>query len=213
MTAGELLGFVPPAAAGALLAAAEATDAVMVAGLATAGVAEGAILGAVQASVLSRWAPEVDRGAWVRGTAVAAGFAWMVGMGGGALMGSEVLPRSVLLPVLVPAWAAGLLSMGFAQWRVLRRTAGPSARWIWVSSGAWSVGVMLPVAAISLAPDAWPGWARGAAGVVGAVAMGATVGALTAPTLDGLLDQSATAVSARSTSSRVTPSTNRTASR
>ena len=88
---------------------------------------------------------------------------------------------SLLLAVLLPAMGAALLAMGYAQWRVRESDVPKSGRWIWVTSGAWLLGVMIPVLALSLAPNAWPGWA------LAAVAMGVTVGALTGRTLERLL--------------------------
>ena len=182
---GELVGFIPPAVTGATLAALGASDPVLVIGLTLAGMAEGAVLGVAQAKVLSGYRPAVDDRAWVRATALAAGLAWFVGMGGGAVMGTD--PPPLVLVLLVPAWAAGLLAMGYAQWRVLRPTIPRSGRWVGVTAGAWLVGVMIPVAVLSAAPNAWPGWAHAVAGVLAAVAMGVTVGALTAPTMARLL--------------------------
>ncbi|HEX6311358.1 MAG TPA: hypothetical protein VF152_06995 [Acidimicrobiia bacterium] len=184
---GELVGFVPPAVTGASLAAAGVSDAALVVGLTVAGLLEGAALGAAQAWVLARSAPAVDRRAWVLATTAAAGFAWFVGMSGGALAGSAVAPPAVLAAVLAPAWVAALLSMGYAQWLVLRRTVPASGRWVWVTAGAWLLGVMIPVVALSAAPDGWPGWIHAVVGVLAAVAMGLTVGALTGRTLDRLL--------------------------
>jgi hypothetical protein len=189
---GELVGFVPPAVTGAALAGAGAPDGVLVAGLTLAGSVEGAVLGVFQARVLARYAPMLDGRAWVGATATAAGFAWLVGMGGGALMGSDVVPAPLLLAFLVPAWAAALLAMGFAQWLCLRRVVPDAGRWVWVTAGAWLIGVMIPVAALSAAPNGWPAWLRAVVGVVAAVAMGVTVGAITGGTLERLLRASPT---------------------
>lgn len=203
---GELVGFVPPAVTGATLGTLGVPDPVLVAGLTAAGVVEGAVLGAAQRTVLERWAAAVDGRAWVVATATAAAFAWFVGMAGGALMGADIAPPGLLLVVLAPAWTAALLSMGYLQWRVLRAALPRSARWVWVTAGAWLVGVMIPVAALSLVPDGWPGWAQAVVGVASAVAMGATVGALTGRTLEGLLARAApsgrTAAQPPSTSAR-----------
>lgn len=186
---GELVGFVPPALTGATLAAIGVGDAVLVLGLTAAGLLEGACLGLAQAWVLARHAPSVDRRDWVVATTVAAGFAWFVGMGGGALMGSEVAPPGVLALALVPAWTIALLGMGFAQWLVLRRSVTGSASWIRVTAGAWLVGVAIPVTVLSVVPDAWSAWTQVIAGVAAAVAMGVTVGALTGRRLERLLTQ------------------------
>jgi hypothetical protein len=189
MMVGELVGFVPPAVMGAALASAGAPDAMLVAGLTAAGCLEGLAIGAAQAAILRRHAAPVDGRAWVAVTSAAAGFAWLVGIGGGALLGAGVLPPAVLLVLLVPAWTAGLLGMGAGQWLVLRRAVPRSGRWVPVTAGAWVAGVALPVAALSAAPNDWPLAAHVVIGVLAAVAMGATVGALTAPTLERLLRQ------------------------
>jgi hypothetical protein len=189
MLVGELVGFLPPAVTGAVLAGAGAPDALLVAGLTAAGCLEGLAIGAAQAVVLRRHAAPVDRRAWIAVTSAAAGFAWLVGMGGGALLGAAVLPPAVLLVILVPAWTAALLGMGAGQWLVLRRTIPRSGRWVPVTAGAWLAGVALPVAALSAVPGGWPPAMHVIVGVFAAVAMGVTVGALTAPTLERLLQQ------------------------
>lgn len=185
---GELVGFVPPAVTGAALGAANAPDLVLVVGLTVAGAMEGAVLGMAQATVLRRHAPAVDRRRWVVATAVAASFAWFVGMGGGAAMGSSG-GSPALLVLLVPAWCAALLAMGFAQWRVLREVVPGSGRWVPVNAAAWLVGVMIPVVAISAVPNEAPVPVFVAVAVAAAVAMGATVGAITGRTLARLLDR------------------------
>jgi hypothetical protein len=114
--------------------------------------------------------------------------ALVAGLGaGGALIGSDIAPVVLLLVVLIPAWTAALLAMGYAQWRVLRRVVPRSRRWVWVTAAAWLLGVIIPVAALSLAPNAWPAVAHAVVGVLAAVAMGATVGGLTGATLERLL--------------------------
>ncbi len=188
LTVGEAIGFLPPAATGAALAAAAVSDPWMVAGLTVAGAVEGLVIGVFGARVLGRHLPGIDRGRWVTGTAAGAGFAWLVGMGGSALLGASDNPVALLV-VLVPAWAAGLLAMGWAQWLVLRRLVPRSSRWVWVSAAAWLVGVAIPVAALSLAPNAWPAAAHVAVGVAAAIAMGATVALLTGRTLVQLVAQ------------------------
>ena len=120
-------------------------------------------------------------------TVLAAGFAWFVGMGGGALMGATDAAPAVLLVVLFPAWTTALLSMGWAQWLVLRRTIPGSGRWVPVTSGAWLLGIMVPVIGLTAAPNAWPAWAHVGIAVSCAVVMGLIVGLLTGRTLRQLL--------------------------
>jgi MFS family permease len=184
---GEMVGFVPPAVCGATLAAVGAPDLVLVVGLTLAGLLEGMAIGVAQARVLAHFAPAVNRRDWVTATMLGAGFAWFVGMGGGALMGGDVAPPILLAAILVPAWCAALLSMGYLQWRVMRRTVPRSGRWVWVTAGAWLLGVMIPIVVLTTAPNSWPGWVHVAIGVLGAMAMGLTVGTLTGRTLERLL--------------------------
>ena len=184
---GELIGFLPPAIVGAWLGSAGVSELTLVGGLTAAGLVEGAALGVAQAWVLRRHAPEIDHRAWIVATTVAAGVAWLAGMGGSALLGAGILPPALAAAVAVPAFALGLLAMGVLQWLVLRRAVADCGRWIWVTTGAWLVGVAIPVAALSLAPNFWPPWAFAVVGSVAAVAMGAVVGALTGTTLVRLL--------------------------
>lgn len=172
---GELVGFVPPAVTGALLAWLEVGDAVLVTGLVVAGVAEGAILGTAQARVVTSALPGVTR--WAAATAAAAGLAWLAGMGGSSLVGAV---GPVALVVAVPGWIAGLLGMGVLQaWR-LGKVVDGALRWVPATTLAWLVGVMIPVLALSVIPNGWPLAVHVVVGVVAAVAMGATVGAITA---------------------------------
>lgn len=185
---GELVGFVPPALTGAALASAGAGDVAVTAGLVAAGSLEGAAIGIAQAHVLARYLPAMSRTRWVVATALGAAVAWLAGMGGSAAIQAF---GPVALVVVAPAMVAGLLAMGVLQWAVvLRHHLARSARWVAVTSLAWLVGVMIPVAALSLVPNGWPVAAHVVVGVVAAVAMGATVGLLTGTTLLRLLSAS-----------------------
>jgi hypothetical protein len=187
---GELVGFIPPAVVGATLGAAGASDAAMVLGLAAAGALEGAALGFTQSRVLARYLPALDGRAWIWATAGAAAVAWAVGMGGPVLFSSGI-PLWVAFAAMIPAWTLALLAMGVAQWWVMRRVLPRCARWIPITAGAWLVGVMIPVAAISLMPDGTPAWAMVVVAVTAAIAMGVTVGALTGGALMALIRRSA----------------------
>ena len=176
-TVGELVGFVPPALVGAWLGSTQAGDAATVIGLTLAGALEGASIGTAQAFVLGRHDAGVPRARWVAATAAGAALAWFVGMGGAAVMGAASSP--VVLVALIPAWLVGLAAMGAFQWLLLRRRGRRTWHWIPVSAGAWLVGVLIPVAAISLTPDDWPAPPRVLVAVLSAVAMGLVVGLLT----------------------------------
>ena len=184
---GELVGFIPPAVVGTTLGSAGASDAAMVTGLTLAGSLEGAAIGYAQSRVLARYVPALDGRAWIRATAVAAAFAWFVGMSGPALFSAEVLPVGLVLAIMIPAWTCGLLAMGYLQWRVLRTCIPGSARWVPVTAGAWLIGVMIPVAALSVVPNGSAPWVMVTVAIIAAVAMGVAVGALTGGTLAGLV--------------------------
>ncbi len=55
--------------------------------------------------------------------------------------------------------------------------------WIPVTTVAWSIGVAIPVIALSVVPNGWPPAVHVVVAVGAAVAMGATVGVITGPTL------------------------------
>jgi hypothetical protein len=181
---GELVGFLPPAATGAALAAAGASDLALTAGLVVAGSLEGLALGLAQGWVLHRRVPQLSRSRWTLATSGAAALAWLAGMGGSAAVQAFGPPA---LLVAGPGVVAGLLAMGTLQWLVLRGPVPHSARWVPVTSLAWLVGVMIPVAALSAVPNGWPAALHAVVGVVAAIAMGTVVGALTGTTLVRLL--------------------------
>ncbi|MEV5437503.1 hypothetical protein AB0K80_16035 [Streptomyces sp. NPDC052682] len=140
-----------------------------------AGMAEGALLGGAQAHVLHQVLPDLRRRHWVTATAVAAGCAWLLG-----LLPSAVVPHVGGWPV-----AAGLavvdgllllLSLGIAQWWVLRRHVLGAGTWIWATAVAWLAGLVVFCSA------AMPLWHPGQSPVVIA-GIGALAGMLMAGTV------------------------------
>ncbi|HEV2089093.1 MAG TPA: hypothetical protein VGR21_12345, partial [Cryptosporangiaceae bacterium] len=107
--------------------------------------------------------------------------------GRGGPVGAGIEPAWAPAVLLVPAWAAALLSMGYGQWVVLRRAVPQSSRWVAVTGGTWLLGVMIPITALSVVPNDWPPLAFFVVGVASAVAMGLTVGAVTGGALERLL--------------------------
>ena len=95
---------------------------------------------------------------------MAAALAWLAGMGGSAAVQAW---GPVALVVVGPAMVAGLLAMGVLQWLVLRRHVPGSGRWVPVTSAAWLVGVLIPVAALSAVPNGWPPTVHVTVGVAG----------------------------------------------
>ena len=179
VTLGEFLGFSVPAVAGALTAHAPAVAAAT--GLLAAGAVEGTLLGAAQALVLHRAFPSVGARRWVVVTAGAAVFAYAIG-----LLPSTVADRlpdqpPVLLVIVAAVLGSTLLlSIGTAQWLVLRRAVPGSASWIATTAVAWAAGLGV------FCGFAMPLWHPGqnlpavvAIGMTGGLLMAATSSAIT----------------------------------
>lgn len=168
------MGFIPPAVTGATLVWLDAPEFVLVVGLVLAGFVEGTILGFAQARVITVALPGVN--GWVRATAGAAGLAWLAGMGGSSLLQAYGL---WLLVGVVPAWLLGLLAMGVWQWSRLQTVVENAQLWIPYTTGAWLIGVCIPVVALSLVPNEAHLVVHVIVAVAAAVAMGVTVGLIT----------------------------------
>ncbi|HEX6343256.1 hypothetical protein [Umezawaea sp.] len=181
VTAGEFVGFVLPAVAGAV--------APWPAVLVLAGVVEGAVLGWAQARVLPRVLPGLPGLQWIATTAAAAGFAWTVAMmatANGERLAS--LPAVVLLPVAAVLGMAVLLSIGTAQWLVLRYHVQNAHRWVWATGVAW--GMALLVFLVVTIPLWQPGLAlRVLIGVLGGLLMAATMALITGTALARLVEE------------------------
>ena len=127
VAAGELLGFVFPMTAGILWA----DTPWGVAAIMAAGAIEGAILGLAQWSVMRRDLARLSVGAWVAATASAAAFAYALGFLPSSYATTwTAWPVLVQIAVAIPLVAALLLSIGTAQWLVLRRLVGHAWWWI-----------------------------------------------------------------------------------
>lgn len=181
VTVGEVLGSTAPAVVGAAFVSAPAT--VEVPALAAAGLVEGALLGAAQASVLRRALPVLRTGWFVVATALAAATAYAVAMVP-VVLGDRV--ASLPVPVQVAGGAALgavlLSTVGTAQWLVLRRAVPGPVFWIPATAAAWAVGLG---AFLTVSTPLWqPGQSLAltvAIGVLAAIVMGLTVAVLTLP--------------------------------
>jgi hypothetical protein len=80
--------------------------------------------------------------------------AWTRAFVVGELIG--FVPPVLLATVLAPVWAMALTAMGYLQWRVLRVTIPASGRWVPVTTGAWLIGIVIPVVALSTVPNDRP---------------------------------------------------------
>jgi hypothetical protein len=175
VTAGEALGFCVPAAVALLVL--DGPPALAVGGLVMAGAVEGAVLGAAQARVLGREILGFSRRAWVAATAGAAALAWLVGMlpsTFSSVWADWPTPLAVAVGVLLGTLA--LLSLGAAQWLVLRRHLSRAGWWVPGTFLGWAVGLLV------FAGITTPLWRPGqsaavvtAIGVLGGLAMAATM--------------------------------------
>ena len=185
VTLAEFAGFAVPAGVGAVTA--NARPLVVVPALLAAGVVEGSLLGWGQSRVLRRALPGLPGRRWIGATAVAAALAYAIG-----LLPSTVSfaswPVVLTIAVGVGLGAALLVSIGFAQWLVLRRFVAGAGRWIATTALAWLVGLGVFLG------FATPLWQEGqplaltlAVGVAGGLLMAATTSAITGLALARLL--------------------------
>jgi hypothetical protein len=186
-TLGEVAGFAVPALVGA--AVVSAPVAVQVPALLAAGAVEGAVLGLAQSRVLRRAVPAVSPLRWTLATAAGATVAWLAGLTPGYLWSRVAdLPWPAQLAGGAGLGVVLLLSIGVAQWLVLRRALPRAGRWVPGTVAAWLAG-LAAFAAVST-PLWQPGqpWAVVAAiGVLAGAVMAAVVAAITGAVLVRML--------------------------
>lgn len=177
VTVGELAGFCVPALVGSLVLG--TSTPVAVALMVAAGSVEGAVLGWSQARVLVRVLPELSIRRWIVGTAIAAAFAWLIGLlpstFGSAL---SAWPVGVLVVVGVILGTLLLCSIGTAQWVELRRDVPEAGWWILVTAAAWCAGLLafFPVTSLLWQPGQ-PVLLVAAIGALGGLIMAVTMAA------------------------------------
>lgn len=180
-TAGEFAGFLAPALVGAVTSSPQL--------LVVAGMVEGAVLGAAQAVVLRRVDSTLSSRNWIGATALAAAFAWTVAMlavhNGDRL---NTLPLAAVLPIAAVAGIGVLLSLGTAQWFVLRTHFPHAHLWVWANAVAWGAGLLVFTAVTT------PLWQPGQPpelialiGALGGLLMAATMAAITGTALTRLM--------------------------
>lgn len=178
VTAAETVGFCVPAIVAALTV--NSPTVLSLPSLLAAGAVEGAVLGAAQARVLRRALPTLPVRGWVAATSLAAVFAWLLGMSPSTFGNSlQAWPTAVIVGVAVVAGVALLLSMGVAQWLVLRRHAVAGKTWI----GATAIGWLAALAVFLLI--AMPLWHEGQTRLTIAI-IGAVAGLAMAATFAGV---------------------------
>jgi hypothetical protein len=149
VAAGELIGFAFPLTAGILWA----DTPWAVAAIMAAGAVEGAILAFAQWSVMRRDLARLSVAPWVAATASAAAFAYALGFLPSTYAATwTTWPVLVQVAVAIPLVAALLLSIGTAQWLVLRRLVRHAWWWIPATAVAWLAGL---AAFFLIAPPLW----------------------------------------------------------
>ena len=193
---GETLGFLVAAsgmAAGNLLAmspwAAWATAAI-------AGLGEGALLGAAQALALRRSGVAIPARAWVLATALAASFAWGIGMLPATLPGLDWTSPLTWAGAVVGA-ALLLLSIPTAQAPLLRGHVPHPWRWVPLNVAAWSVGILWTFAPSPFIDETTPPGALFLAYGVAGMLMAVTVAVVTGFGLRRMLRRASTPSTSR----------------
>jgi hypothetical protein len=181
VTAGELVGFMVPAVAGGVTAAAAVSAGWTYLALLVAGSVEGYCLGYSQAWALGRRLEHLPRHAFASATSAAAVMAYAIGMLPSTLGDRIVaLPPPVIIGLAAVGGAVLLTSIGGAQWLVLRRVGYGRRWWVLTTAAAWLAGL---VVFLVIATPLWhPGqdlWQIVAVGIVAGAAMAFTVAATT----------------------------------
>jgi len=177
---GEVVGFGIPVLIGASAYALRLPESILHTAVIVGGMGEGIVLGLAQWLVLRQYVPRLSARAWVLATGAGALLAWVIGMGV-ANVGPTVWQRSPPLFITVAGvlTVVFLLSMGGAQWLVLRRHVGHAGWWIAASALAWPLGVAVPVVGMALVPDGSAATTMAVVGVLSGLLMGMVVGAVT----------------------------------
>lgn len=185
---GEVLGFGVPTLAGVINWLLQPPQSLMWFLFVLAGAGEGALLGLAQSLVLRRLITGFAWQRWVLATALAAALAWLIGLLPSTLIDAGLtLPLPLLIGGGIVLGSVFLLSIGGAQWLVLRRYLPNANRWMLANAVAWPIGVAVPVLGIGALPEGAPLAVVAAVGAFSGLAMGFVVGAITGTVLVTLL--------------------------
>ena len=185
-TLGEIIGFggIPVLGAASILSLtgelAPATRSILVYVTAVVGgLGEGAILAIFQLTVLRRQLPLLNARRWLFYTAVAASFAWACGMLAPLLDDLFGLTAAAQIAIWAPASVLILLSIGTAQYWVLRGVIDKPQRWITANVAGWLLGLPWTFVLPALLPESAPISVWASTFIVAGVLMGLTVGLVT----------------------------------
>ncbi|WP_394769739.1 hypothetical protein [Lacisediminihabitans sp.] len=179
VTVGEAIGFLVPAATGALTAG-PSLERWQVPLLILAGIGEGALLGTAQALAGRRFRRPPPLGGWIGATALGAAIAWSCGLGISAIAQSAAPVAAVILAAVVLG-LAGLAAMPTLQYLTIRRTIPGSALWIPVNAGVWVVGIGWTFLPSPFIDESTPMQGLIVAYALAGLFMATTVATLTAP--------------------------------
>lgn len=143
------------------------------------GLGEGAVLGWFQARVLCRLLPRLDSRQWILATAIAASFAWALGMLAPTLDDVIGLTVPAQIAIWIPAGIVILLSIGAAQALVLRQLVDGASIWIAANVLGWLAGLPWTFALPAALPEHAPAYVWVTTFVLSGILMGATAGAIT----------------------------------
>lgn len=175
VTIGEATGFAVAAGIAISTILLQIDDAARLLLVVAGGAIEGAALASGQYLAMEHNRPRASL--WIGATAVAASFAWFLGMLPSTLrLGLESIGAIVLL---VLGGIVLLATIPFTQWLVMRRRG--TFRWVPVNMGAWLVAVLWTAAPSPLVDERSPLPLVASLYVVAGLLMAVTVAAFTAP--------------------------------
>ncbi len=167
-------------------------DAILaVALVSSAGLVEGAALGAFQSSGLSRRVPGLDRRRFLLGTLAVAGLGWAAASVPGVLAAPAEGSDPPLALLLAGALGLGVVMgalLGAVQATVLRGRVRHAARWVLASALAWGPAMVVVFAGATLPAADWSVVAVTGLGTATGLLAGAVLGLVSGvflPSLDG----------------------------
>jgi len=185
-TIGQMAGFAFPAIIGVIAANMTTNihtpnpELLMMVAMTIAGIGEGAILAYAQWIILKKYIKDLNTRDWILFTAMAAALGWGIGMLPTTVGEniSNLHPLALLSGIFILA-PIFLLSIGFAQWLVLRKHMQKAGWWILANALAWPVGIFASIIVLILVPDNSPAGVWVLSGIMAGLMMGSTVGAIT----------------------------------
>lgn len=186
---GELVGFSIPTVVGLIAfqliktIPSPTSEIIMLLAMIIAGIGEGIVLAFAQWVILKKYIKNINKKEWLFFTSIAAAIGWSIGMLPSQLGRGLSLPEII---ILVPIF---LLSIGFAQWLVLRHHIKNAWWWIVANAIAWPIGVLVSILVLVLVPDKSPAIIWIISGIMAGITMGITVGAITGIALVNLVKE------------------------